>query len=272
MVLTVPNGLAQPSDMLSRTELTLRVGGMNYCGDLNDQSLLGEVNMAGGVGLRVRLDNRWTVRVEGDYGTIAATEDVDPKRNLSFRSPLVEGGLLAEFNFQSYGGGATDWQWTPYIFGGVGVFHYNPRAKYVDTHGDVQWADLQPLHTEGQGTNAYPDRRPYRLTQLAMPFGLGVRLRLGKYFSLSAEYGFRKTWIDYLDDVSTTYADPAVLRAEVENGSLAAQLADRSEVANRPGIKRGDDSLPDWYSFFNIAVGVNLDPLFGWMRQKKCRN
>ena len=90
--------------------------------------------------------------------------------------------------------------------------------------------------------------------------------------SLTAEYGFRKTWTDYLDDVSTTYVGADLLRNEVEEGTLAAMLADRSETPNAIGIKRGDDSLDDWYSYFNLNVGFNLNMLFGWMRSKRCRN
>ena len=94
--------------------------------------------------------------------------------------------------------------------------------------------------------------------------------------SLSAEYGFRKTWTDYIDDVSTTYVGSALLSAEVENGGLAGIMADRSgEVeegyVNAAGIKRGDDSLNDWYSFFTIRVGFSLETLLGWTRSKRCK-
>ena len=121
-------------------------------------------------------------------------------------------------------------------------------------------------------TTVYTERRPYPLTQVCMPFGVGMRWRLSKNVSLTAEYGFRKTWTDYLDDVSTTYVGSEVLLAEVQDGVLAAALADRSEVPNAVGIKRGDDSLDDWYSYFNLSLGMNLDMLFGWMRSKRCRN
>ena len=264
--------VAQPDDLLSRSELVLRGGGMTYLGDLNNQTVFGQVRPAGGGGVRVRLDNRWCVRIDGAYGTLTATHDWLEKRNLSFRSQLTEGGVAVEFNFRPYGGGATDYQWTPYLFGGVALFHFDPQAQYVNARGDTLWVRLQPLCTEGQGTTAYPDRHPYPLTQVAMPFGLGVRVRLGKNVSLTAEYGFRRTWTDYLDDVSTTYVGADLLRAEVEEGALAAQLADRSEVANQPGIKRGDDSLDDWYSYFNLSVGIRMEALFGWMRSKRCRN
>jgi len=263
---------AQRNDLLGRSELLLTGGGMNYLGDLNDQSAFGEVHPAFGAGLRCRLDNRWALRVTGGYGNISASEDCIAQRNLSFRSRIYEGSLVAEFNFRPYGPGATESRWTPYIFGGLAAFHFNPEAQYTAPDGTTSWVALQPLCTEGQGTTAYPDRRPYALTQLAMPFGVGVRWRLGKNVSLTAEYGFRKTWTDYLDDVSTTYVDPAVLLAEVQDGTVAAAMADRSATANAVGIKRGDDSLDDWYSYFNLSLGVNMNMLFGWLRSKKCRN
>lgn len=264
--------VAQHDDLLSRSELVLTGGGMNYLGDLNNQSAFGEVHLAGGGGVRIRLDNRWSVRATGCYGNISASKDCIEQRNLSFRSHIYEGSVVTEFNFRPFGPGATESQWTTYIFGGVAVFHFNPEARYTATDGSEVWEPLQPLHTEGQGTTVYPNRRPYPLMQVSMPFGVGLRLRLNKNFSLTAEYGFRKTWTDYLDDVSTTYVGADLLRAEVPNGSLAAQLADRSETPNAIGIKRGDDSLNDWYSYFNISVGFNLNMLLGWMRSKRCRN
>ena len=272
LVLLSAPAWAQRDDLLSRTELVLTGGGMNYLGDLNDQSAFGEVHVAGGVGVRCRIDNRWGVRLQGVYGNISASEDCIAKRNLSFRSHIYEGALTLEFNFRPYGPGATESQWTPYIFGGVGMFHFNPEALYTAPDGTTSWVALQPLGTEGQGTMAYPSRRSYPLMEVAMPFGVGFRWRLGKNFSLTAEYGFRKTWTDYLDDVSTTYVGADLLRSESSDGVVAAALADRSETPNAVGIKRGDDSLDDWYSYFNVTVGFNLDMLFGWLRSKRCRN
>lgn len=270
-VVLLPHSLmAQRTDLLSRSELVMSVGGMNYLGDLNDQSALGEVHLAGGGGLRCRLDNRWTLRVGGAIGTISASNDCIAMRNLSFRSRIYEGALMAEFNFRPYGPGATESQWTPYIFGGVAAFHFNPEAQYTSADGTTTWVPLQPLCTEGQGTTAYPNRRPYPLVQIAMPFGVGFRWRVSKNISLTAEYGFRKTWTDYLDDVSTTYVGSDLLANE--HGGVSAALADRSEVPNAVGIKRGDDSLDDWYSYFNLSMGINLNLLFGWLRSKKCRN
>ena len=267
---------AQSIDFLRQSEIVLGGGTMNYIGDLNNQSAFSTLHGAAGMGLRTRLDNRWAVRVEAAYGSISCEKDYIVRRNLSFKSNILEVAALAEFNFRPFGPGATESAWTPYLFGGIGVFHYNPMAQYTDNDGNAQWIALQPLHTEGQGTSVYPERRPYGLVQICMPFGVGVKVRFNKTFSLTAEYGFRKTWTDYLDDVSTTYVDRALLEDEVLEGAMAARMADRSgEVesgyVNVPGIKRGDDALKDWYAFMRVSIGVNLETLLGWTRSKRCK-
>ena len=63
----------------------------------------------------------------------------------------------------------------------------------------------------------------------------------------------------------------------VYSGDIAAGLADRSDevvpgYVNAAGIKRGDDSLDDWFAYFNVSMTVSLDFLFGWMLKKKCDN
>lgn len=266
---------AQRQDFLGRGELVLCGGGMSYIGDLNNQSAFGMPRLGFGVGLRERLDNRWSLRLNASVGSVGCDHDYLELRNLSFRSDVYELSAVAEFNFRPYGPGGTESQWTPYLFGGIGLFRFNPMASYTNSEGAVEWVELQPLCTEGQGTQAYPERRQYSRLQLCMPFGMGVRFRLGKSVSVAAEYGFRKTWTDYLDDVSTTYVGAELLGSAVADGDMAARMADRSgEVVagyvNAPGIKRGDDSLDDWYSFFNLSIGFSLETLFGWMRNTRC--
>ena len=267
---------AQRDDFIGCGELLFSAGGMNYLGDLNGQSAFGTPNLAYGFGFRYRIDTRWALRGEFSMGRVASGDDIIPLRNLGFRSDITELSLVAEFNFTSYGEGRSDGSWTPYLFGGLAVFHFDPMAQVVDADGAMRWVELQPLHTEGQASVQYPDRKPYLLFQVSMPFGVGVKCRLGRHCSLSAEYGFRKTWTDYLDDVSKTYVEAEVLRANYTDGELAAQLADRSgEVrpgyVNAPGIKRGDDSLDDWYAYFHVSFGLSLEPLLGWTRRKKCK-
>lgn len=262
---------AQRQDFLMRSDLLLSGGGMGYTGDLNHQSLFSVPGAAFGLGLRYRIDNRWALCVRADKGRIGCSKDHDELRGLSFWSDIYEAGATVEFSFWNYGTGAMDRQWTFYLFGGVYGFHFNPMADYSLADGTTGSAELRPLCTEGQGSTAYPDRHPYRTVQLEIPFGVGVKWKIGKTFSLSAEYGLRRTWTDYLDDVSTTYVGAEVLSEVAADPALAAMLADRSAVANAPGIKRGDDSLNDMYSFFHITLGVSMETLLGWTRSKRCK-
>lgn len=269
---------AGAQNLLSRSEVGFVGGGMNYLGDLNDQSMFGTVNLAGGIIARINFDTRWSLAFGGSYGHIeGGNPDVEWRRNLSFRSYVGEGFLRAEFNFFPYGlHHGTQKRATPYIFCGIGLFKFNPQAQLFDTiTGQRTWYDLQPLATEGQGTSAYPERMKYQLMEVCMPFGIGYRWRISPNMHLTVEYGWRKTWTDYLDDVSTTYVGSEVLTGSDGGGEIAALLADRSyEVApgyiNAPGIKRGDDSLHDWYSFFNVSFSFSAEMLFGWMRGKVC--
>ena len=67
----------------------------------------------------------------------------------------------------------------------------------------------------------YPEKDPYSLSQFSIPMGLGIKLSLGEKFSLSAEYGVRMTFTDYLDDVGGIYANPEILNLD---NSLAASF------------------------------------------------
>lgn len=270
--------LLRSQSILSRCEVGLGLGGMTYIGDLNDQSMLGKVRPAAGLTARLNIDPRWAVALGFSYGQVeGGNPDVIARRNLSFRSPIAEGFLRAEFNFFPYGLiSNTQKLSTPYIFCGVGLFKFNPKAKYTEpATGESTWYELQPLATEGQGTMAYPDRQMYQLLEVCMPFGIGYKWRLSRSVHLSVEYGWRKTWTDYLDDVSTTYVGAEVLNPGDGRGMMAVVLADRSgEVepgyVNPVGVKRGDDSLKDWYSFFHISLTFSAEVLFGWMRGKVC--
>ena len=77
--------------------------------------------------------------------------------------------------------------------------------------------------TEGQGTTSFQNRKPYSLTQLSIPFGGGVKIGVSDDFNIIIEYGLRKTFTDYIDDVSTTYAG---IPSEFDN--ITIELSDRS--------------------------------------------
>lgn len=250
----------------NQLELGVAAGGMTYIGDLNNQSIIGSVRAGGMLLLRYNPGNRWTFQISGGYGQVqGGYPDAIEIRNLSFRSKIIEASVQVQFNFLPFGNGTGSFPWTPYIYVGIGMFGFNPKAEYTNPNtGETSWHELQPLGTEGQGTPQYPDRAKYSLMEKTMPFGLGVKWKATKYVTLGAEYGFRKTWTDYLDDVSTTYVGRELLNSY--GGSMAAILADRSNqlvpgYTNAIGMQRGDDSLNDWYTFFGITITVQMDAI-----------
>jgi hypothetical protein len=139
-----------------------------------------------------------------------------------------------------------------YVFAGIGVFHFNPKGEL-----NKEWYELQPLGTEGQGIS--PARSKYKRTQLCIPIGFGGRYFFNRRWGMGFEFGIRKTFTDYIDDVSKTYYDnDAISQA---NGPIAAALADPSLVetpSTNVGSQRGDPSDKDAYMFMIFSIHYKL--------------
>ena len=102
----------------------------------------------------------------------------------------------------------------------------------------------------------YPDRRQYKQLDFSIPFGVGAKYALTDQWNIGIEIGARATFTDYLDDVSTTYVDLDVLAAN--NGTLAADLSNRSGLDVTSGTQRGDDGNNDWYFMSGIFISYNF--------------
>jgi len=246
---------AQQQNHRSRSELGVLLGGSNYIGDLNAYNPLYNIKPAGGIIYRYNVHSRLCWRGSLLYGSVGAT-DTDAKesllknRNLSFQSTIYEVGGGLEFSYLPFQLGHDKYRGTAYILVGVSLFHMNPKTDY---NGEL--VELQPLGTEGQGSSLNSDGN-YSLTQLSVPLGVGVKFSIGKRSAIGFEYGIRKTFTDYLDDVgSNAYVDPVKLADE--NGPLAAALSNRSLNGSRYG-KRGNAGLKDWYSFFGATLTFRL--------------
>ena len=130
-------------------------------------------------------------------------------------------------------------------------------------HEILQKIFLNPLSTEGQGLAGYPDRKPYNLTQLAIPFGGGIKLAVTDQLRIGFEGGLRKLFTDYLDDVSTNYIDENDLL--IGKGQLAVDISYRGdEVAGGSliypvkGYQRGSPKRKDIYYFAGIHLTYKL--------------
>ena len=243
----------------TNTEIGILGGASYYLGDLNTAHFYQSLATAGLI-IRQNIDKRFVYKAEIMYINLMSDEresedDIAKDRSLHFKSPLYEVSGQLEFNFLPYQPGNPLYTWTPFVFTGVSLFHFNPKAE--NSNGD--WVNLQELGTEGQGTTTYPDRKKYSLLQFAIPMGGGVKIAVNESFNIILEYGVRKTFTDYLDDVSTTY--PGTNLNDMSN--LAIEMSDPDPFNTRdPHAKddqRGDETKNDWYSFAGITLSFKLN-------------
>lgn len=250
------------------------VGGAGYNGDLNEKTLK-RIKPAVGATASYQVTNRLFVRtglvltaLEGG-DKWSGTELLKQNRNLSFKTDLTELSLAGELHFFDL----NKTRWTPYIFGGVAVFHFDP---YVMDSGKRVY--LKPLSTEGQGLSGNSKRQAYSLNQFALPFGGGFKYVVNDYLLLGFEMNLRRTNTDYLDDVSTTYADAADLlkqrgettvRLSYRGGEVPGGTSDYPDNDYpMPGSQRGGAKYKDWYytAGFHLAFRLNN---FGKSRREK---
>lgn len=241
------------------SELGLTGGVTFYVGDINPTKHYPKnTHLGGGLVYRYNFDDRYALRLQGLYSRLEAYDSDSPDtlqqlRGLGFRTVLFEASALLEINFLKYRGLDKDsHNWTPFVFAGLAYFHTNPQNQLDDT-----WYDLQPLGTEGQGTAAGGE--PYKLNQFCIPFGAGFKFAVTKKVDVQIEWGLRRTYTDYIDDVSGTYASNAAL-TEV-SGPLTALLADPSllRVSEfNTGRARGDLQTRDWYQYTGLTITLLL--------------
>lgn len=184
------------------------IGVAGYDGDLNAVAFKRmKLNVSGT--LSYGITNRFNARLGLLLGSIeggdqwSGTTLLKQIRNLSFKTEITELSLVGEL--QAFD--LNKKSWTPYIFGGVALFHFNP---YIIGDSSKK-IFLKPLSTEGQGLSEYPGRKPYSLTQLSFPFGGGIKVVASDNIIVGIEFGLRRTLTDYLDDVSTEYVDETTL-------------------------------------------------------------
>lgn len=250
-----------------RWEHGIAIGGSNYQGDLAKDIVLKETHPAFGIFSRYNLNDYWSLRGALQYGKISGNDknfEEFKLRNLSFQSNLWELSTIMEFNYLPFGSNPLTSSFSSYAFLGVSVFRFNPKTEYSG-----RLFELKPLRTEGQ-TN----KTTYNLVQLSVPFGGGIKYSINKNWVVGAELGWRKTFTDYLDDVSTNYPDRASQIAK--HGQLSADLSDRSwevegvgEPLSTGGNWRGDPNLKDWYIFSMLSVSYRFTPILCWPKYSR---
>jgi len=237
-------------------EAGILFGITHYSGDLTERVVEPlEFNRAWGFYLRKKVSNRFGVKFQFMKGTLSGNDANSSvgsglwKRNLNFHSDIFELGAMAEYSFFKIKKGA--YGASPYVFGGLAGLYFTP---YTELDGVTY--DLNHYHTEGV---------EYSLYQFVVPFGAGMKLQVNGLGALGMEVGFRKTFTDYLDDVSGTYPTDLIGAADGARSNVRTNLSYRVQEAapSAPGLpavgsQRGNPAKKDWYFFMGLTLGINL--------------
>jgi len=285
----------------ARVEVGVNIGPSFFLGDLGGNHgkgtpFLKDVNLSltkimKGAFLTV-YPNEWLgVRVAAEIGKLESQDKIiDTKgvnelwrkqRNLDFKSNITEAYIAGEvFPLMFLNKNHEDYKprLRPYGVIGVGVFHFNPLGSLTDANGHQTWYNLKPLHTEGEGFTEYPQRKNYSLTQVNIPMGIGAKYFISDRVNVSLEVLHRKTFTDYMDDVSTEYIDPDLFDKYLspQNALIARQIHDKvvgivtpAVTRYEPGVQRGDPYQNDAYFTIFLKFGLRLGSIFDNMYDRR---
>lgn len=168
------------------------LGAMNYKGDISPDLHPSFAQVGGHILLRYNLKKDVTFRLGANLGSIYANDkDVsDPFNKLrgqSFKTSMREVSLITEYNFFSYQYSRFHKDWSPYVFGGVGLMSFSPSNTPISD---------------------------YKQAGVVIPFGVGIKYNLAGPWDLNLEFGTRKTFTDYLDNLG---GDNPALPRKIQN-------------------------------------------------------
>ncbi len=163
-----------------KSEVGFGIGTLNYTGDLARTYNLLNSRPAVTAFYRSNLSQVVSLRAGITAGGIGASDKrpIDAfagQRDASFSIFLMEASAVMEYHFMNWRNDKHILRFTPYLFGGLALFGIS-------------------------GTQNKPSE--YSNVQGAIPFGLGMKYILNPKWYLSLEFGVRKTFFDYLDNVS----------------------------------------------------------------------
>lgn len=267
--------------------------GTNFLKDYNPQTM----TLASGAFLTV-YPVKWAgLRLQGNIMKLSGDDDLittngidelwRKQRNLDFKTKVWEAQALLEFFPTMLFADEEEYEprFRPYVTGGLGIFHYNPQGSLKDANGNKTWYYLKPLRTEGQGMAEYPNVKEYDLSQLHLAYGGGFKYYISDRVNYSMELLYRKTFTDYIDDVSQKYIDAGNYNKYMPaaQASIARQISDKTKPIIFPGMtrwpagtQRGDLKDADAYFTVVARIGIRLGPIYSSsfnrnaVRQTKC--
>lgn len=175
------SGGATAQQMIAnRSEVGFGLGTFNYTGDLVRTYNFAFSKPAGTAFYRSNISKVISVRTSITAGKLGAsdTRPIDAfatARAASFDLFLLETGISFEYHFLNWRDDKRRLRFTPYLFAGTALFGIS----------GVQQKNAQ-----------------YSNVQIAIPFGGGMKYVINPKYYIAFEFGIRKTFFDYLDNIS----------------------------------------------------------------------
>ncbi|HEY8513744.1 MAG TPA: DUF6089 family protein [Cyclobacteriaceae bacterium] len=166
--------------LAQRSEIGFGLGTFNYTGDLVRTYDFSFSKPAGTVFYRSNLSKVVSFRAGVTAGFLGASDrkPIDAfaeQRDASFDIFLFEASTVLEYHFLNWRDEKFLHRFSPYMFGGLALF-------------GISGNDDKPAE--------------YSNVQPSVPLGVGVKYILNPKWYMALEFGVRKTFFDYLDNVS----------------------------------------------------------------------
>jgi hypothetical protein len=163
-----------------RSEIGFGLGTLNYTGDLVRSYNFLNSRPAGTVFYRSNLSKVVSFRTAVTAGKLAASDSrpidaFSTQRNASFNIFMFEVSTVMEYHFLNWRDTKHFMRFSPYLFGGLALFGMSGNGNKPKAYSDVQGA---------------------------IPFGVGAKYIVNPKWYVALEFGPRKTFFDYLDNVS----------------------------------------------------------------------
>ena len=173
-------------------EVGFGIGGLTYTGELERGYNFLNNRPAGTIFYRLNINEAVALKFPITFGILRDSDNnpTDPfasRRDASMSIFLMEGSLQFEYNFLKFRDNIYQ-RWSPYFFGGVGLFMFSGEGERTTTYSNVQFV---------------------------LPFGMGLKYIMNPRWIVGLEFGFRKTFFDYLDNVSD--GDPTLKNFQYGN-------------------------------------------------------
>ncbi len=243
-----------------------RIGASNYLGDIGGKEKtrrdfvadlkLAKTRWDGGIFARYKWTPRFSLKLAFDYVRIEGDDKLSSNigrhyRNFNFKNDLLDLGFTGEFFFYEDPDLGNTYRYRnsfrAYILGGVGVVYTNPKSIYQG-----EWVKLRPYAGEGYA---------YKPFVLNIPMGGGFYFTFDKKHRVGFEINYRKTFTDYLDDISGNYpvtppsgayAQGLILRTpELANTDPSYDAV--TATSHSWGQKRGDKTHKDGYATLSLS-------------------